>query len=179
MKQIDRASRQSPRWRYHVQGGWHTSLWMAVWALGTLLSAGPAQASIFQGETLDAVADGIAWGVLVIAPIIGIAVFWIIHILPEKIAEKRRHPQAKAIQTLCLLSLFFGGMLWPIAWLWAYSKPVLHKMAYGTDVHDHEEEGELEKEPPTGGTSDAERMRMKVVDRQGTDPTGHPTRERV
>jgi hypothetical protein len=179
MKQIDRASRQSPRGRYHVQGGWHTSLWMAGWTLATLLSAGPAQASIFQGETLDAVADGIAWGVLVIAPIIGIAVFWIIHILPEKIAEKRRHPQAKAIQTLCLLSLFFGGMLWPIAWLWAYSKPVLHKMAYGTDVHDHEEEGELEKEPPTGGTSDAERMRMKVVDRQGTDATGHPTRERV
>jgi hypothetical protein len=24
-------------------------------------------------------------------------------------------------------------MLWPIAWLWAYSKPVLYKMAYGTD----------------------------------------------
>ena len=23
--------------------------------------------------------------------------------------------------------------MWPIAWIWAYSKPVLHKMAYGTD----------------------------------------------
>jgi hypothetical protein len=32
-----------------------------------------------------------------------------------------------------LLSLFFGGMLWPLAWLWAYSKPVLYKMAYGVD----------------------------------------------
>jgi hypothetical protein len=61
-----------------------------------------------------------------------IAVFWIVHILPEKIAEKRKHPQAKAIQTLCLLSLVFGGLLWPIAWLWAYSKPVLYKLA-GTD----------------------------------------------
>ncbi|HZD47465.1 MAG TPA: DUF3302 domain-containing protein, partial [Silvibacterium sp.] len=47
---------------------------------------------------------------------------------------KKRHPQAKAIQCICLLSLVFGGMLWPIAWLWAYTKPVLHKMAYGTDV---------------------------------------------
>ena len=90
------------------RGGWHTSLWMAVWALGTLLSAGPAQASIFQGETLDAVADGIARGVLVIAPIIGIAAFWIIHILRVK-TEKRKHPQAKAIQTLCLLSLFLAA----------------------------------------------------------------------
>jgi CBS domain containing-hemolysin-like protein len=93
-----------------------------------------AQASIFQGETLDKVADVAAWVVLVIAPTIAIGVFWIVHILPEKIAEKRHHPQAKAIQTLCLLSLFFGGMLWPLAWLWAYSKPVLYKMAYGTDT---------------------------------------------
>ena len=54
-------------------------------------------------------------------------------VLPEKIAEKRHHPQAPAIKTLCLLSLFFGGLLWPLAWLWAYSKPVLYKMAYGVD----------------------------------------------
>ncbi|HXS92765.1 MAG TPA: DUF3302 domain-containing protein, partial [Steroidobacteraceae bacterium] len=45
----------------------------------------------------------------------------------------RHHPQAPAIKTLCLLSLFFGGLLWPLAWLWAYSQPVLYKMAYGVD----------------------------------------------
>ena len=73
---------------------------------------------------------------LVIAPVVAITVFWLVHILPEKIAEKRHHPQAQAIQTLCLLSLFFGGLLWPLAWLWAYSKPVLYKMAYGTDKVD-------------------------------------------
>jgi CBS domain containing-hemolysin-like protein len=95
-----------------------------------------AHASFLHGETLDAVADWIAIAVLVIAPIVGITVFWLVHILPEKIAEKKHHPQAKAIQTLCLLSLFFGGLLWPLAWLWAYTKPVLHKMAYGTDMHD-------------------------------------------
>ncbi len=71
-------------------------------------------------------------------PIAGIVAFWLVHILPEKIAEKRHHPQAEAIQVLCLLSLFFGGLLWPLAWLWAYSKPVLYKMAYGTDVVEHE-----------------------------------------
>ena len=81
-------------------------------------------------------ADYISWVVLVLVPVVGIAVFWLVHILPEKVAEQKRHPQAKAIQVLCLLSLFFGGLLWPIAWLWAYSKPVLYKMAYGTDVDD-------------------------------------------
>jgi CBS domain containing-hemolysin-like protein len=100
-----------------------------------------AHASLFQGETLDKVANGAAWVVLVVAPLAGIAIFLLIHILPEKIAEKKHHPQAKAIQCLCLLSLAFGGMLWPLAWLWAYTRPVLHKMAYGTDrVPPHGEE---------------------------------------
>jgi hypothetical protein len=93
-----------------------------------------AHASIFHGETLDSIANGISWVVLVVAPIIGIAAFWLVHILPEKIAHKKKHPQTRAIQCLCLLSLCFGGLLWPLAWLWAYTKPVLHKMAYGTDV---------------------------------------------
>jgi hypothetical protein len=72
---------------------------------------------------------------------VGISAFWLVHILPEKVAEKREHPQAKAIQCLCLLSLAFGGLLWPLAWLWAYSKPVMYKLAYGTDrvPHGHDE----------------------------------------
>jgi uncharacterized protein DUF3302 len=103
-------------------------------ALVSLALPSRAHASIFHGETLDSIANGISWVVLIIGPIIGIAVFWMVHILPEKIAEKKRHPQAKAIQCVCLLSLCFGGLLWPLAWLWTYTKPVLHKMAYGTDV---------------------------------------------
>ena len=52
---------------------------------------------------------------------------------PEKIAEKKGHPQLDAIKMLCLLSLVFGGILWPLAWIWAVTKPVMHKLAYGTD----------------------------------------------
>jgi len=123
-----------------------------IWliAVGLLALPSNAHASMFHGETLDSIANGIAWVVLVIAPIIGIAAFWLVHILPEKIAEKKKHPQTHAIQCLCLLSLAFGGLLWPIAWLWAYTKPVLHKMAYGTDVDEslghHGEEVKEEEE---------------------------------
>jgi Protein of unknown function (DUF3302) len=88
-------------------------------------------------EFVDTLADYIAIFVLVFVPALLIYLFWMVHILPEKIAERRGHPQADAIKTLCLLSLVFGGLLWPIAWLWAYSKPVLYKMAYGTDRVDH------------------------------------------
>jgi hypothetical protein len=93
-------------------------------------------ASEQAGSFVDAAADVLAIVIIVVVPIAGIVLFWLVHILPEKIAEQRHHPQKDAIKTLCLLSLVFGGMLWPLAWLWAYSKPVFHKLAYGRDKHD-------------------------------------------
>ena len=98
--------------------------------------ATPASASFLSGETLDTAATALAWFVVCVVPIAVIVLFWMVHVLPEKIAEKRHHPQKDAIHTLCLLSLVFGGLLWPIAWLWAYTKPVAHRLAYGTDKHD-------------------------------------------
>ena len=128
--------------------------------LGALLLPQSAHASMFHGETLDSIADVIAWFAFIIVPPVLIGVFLLVHILPEKVAEKRRHPQLGAIKCLCLLSLCFGGLLWPIAWLWAYSKPVLHKMAYGTDVDDSHEK-------PGGGkpaTTELEQLRARVAE---------------
>lgn len=103
----------------------------------TLLAlATPAHASFLQGEALDTMADIVSWVVLIVVPLFGIALFWIVHVMPEKIAEKNHHPQKSAIHTLCLLSLVFGGMLWPLAWLWAFVRPVAYKAAYGTDKHE-------------------------------------------
>ena len=117
-------------------------------ALAAALLPSLAQASLLSGEALDTAADVISWVALIIVPVAVITVFWLVHILPEKIAEKKNHPQAKAIQVMCLLSLVFGGMLWPIAWLWAYSKPVFHKMAYGTDGTDIAAEPQASDAPP-------------------------------
>lgn len=115
-----------------------------AFALGTPA----AHASFLSGDALDTMADWVAIVVLVVVPIGVIVVFWMIHVLPEKVAEKRHHPQKDAINTLCLLSLLFGGLLWPIAWIWAYSKPVAYRAAYGTDKHDDyfAEMGERAKE---------------------------------
>jgi hypothetical protein len=124
-----------------------------------------ARASLFHGETLDSIANGISWVVLIIGPIIGIAVFWMVHILPEKIAERKKHPQAKAIQCVCLLSLCFGGLLWPFAWLWAYTKPVLHKMAYGTDVDESHDFGEKHVDEVT--ENENEKLRARIAELEG------------
>ena len=105
-------------------------------------------AMFLSDELVDTLAGYLAIFVLVFVPALLIYLFWMVHILPEKIAERRHHPQADAIKTLCLLSLVFGGLLWPIAWLWAYSKPVFHKMAYGTDTSQPAPGGQVPPPPP-------------------------------
>ena len=146
----------------------------AIACCALCLLPAPAHAALFKGETLDAVANVMAWVVLFVAPTVAIAVFWLVHILPEKIAEKRHHPQAKAIQTLCLLSLFFGGLLWPLAWLWAYSKPVFYRMAYGTDRVAHGEESPQPLNPEEA--AELERLRRRVADLEARSARPTPAR---
>ena len=106
-------------------------------AAAWLLACTSARASFLSGEALDTFADILALVVLFVVPVVVIVLFWIVHVLPEKIAHKRHHPQVEGITTLCLLSLVFGGLLWPLAWLWAYTKPIGYRVAYGTDKHDN------------------------------------------
>lgn len=146
-----------------------------IWTIITagLMLGGPAHAALFKGEALDKVAEVVSWVAIIIVPITLIIVFWLLHILPEKIAEEKKHPQAKAIQTLCLLSLFFGGLLWPIAWIWAYTKPVIYKMAYGTDTLEHESRGHdtasphiSPAEPATAGELEILRSKVAALEAQ-------------
>ena len=90
---------------------------------------------------------------------------------------------------LCLLSLVFGGMLWPFAWLWAYSKPVLHKLAYGRDKHD-DYFLELERQSQTDAAASSDtaalraelenlRLEMRVLASRGTStPELQPLQQR-
>jgi hypothetical protein len=112
-----------------------TNMRLIVSAIVLTMLSPAVHASFLHGDTLDSVANGLALFIIFVLPIGGIYLFWMIHILPEKVAEKRHHPQKDAIKTLCLLSLLFGGLLWPFAWLWAYTKPVGYRMAYGTEKH--------------------------------------------
>lgn len=98
-----------------------------------------AMSVLYSGQALansaleDKIADVVVWVVVIMVPIVGVTVFWILHIWPEKVAEKKHHPQTAAIQALCLLSLVFGGLLWPLAMLWAYMKPMEFRLARDED----------------------------------------------
>lgn len=94
-----------------------------------------AHASFLPPDLIDGVANVISWVVLIVIPVGAIALFWFVHIWPDTVAKKRQHPQRDAIHALCVLSLFFGGLLWPFAYLWAYTKPTMYKLAYGTDKY--------------------------------------------
>lgn len=116
------------------QGARRVAPLASILALSLLPSA--ASASFLSGDALDTAATYIAWFVVSVMPIALIVLFWKLHVLPEKIAEKRHHPQKDAIHVLCLLSLFVGGLLWPLAWLWAYTRPTGYYAAYGTSKHE-------------------------------------------
>ena len=146
--------------------------------------ASPAHASFLSGDALDAAANVIAWVVLAIVPVIVIVLFWMVHVLPEKIAHRNHHPQRKAIQTLCLLSLVFGGLLWPLAWLWAYTKPIGYKVAYGTEKHEDyyiesAEQLESGQEVPTERLLELRDELDAIRSRGGLSPVLQRLRDRV
>jgi CBS domain containing-hemolysin-like protein len=103
--------------------------------LAILLAPSLANASFLPPDLIDGFANIISWVVLIVLPVAFIAGFWYVHILPDTIAKRREHPQRDAIHALCLLSLFVGGLLWPFAYLWAYTRPTMYKLAYGTDKY--------------------------------------------
>jgi uncharacterized protein DUF3302 len=117
----------------------------ALVAMSALYS-GQAFAS---GHLEDKIADVVVWLVVIMVPIVGISVFWFLHIWPERVAEQKHHPQAAAIQALCLMSLVFGGLLWPLAMLWAYMKPMEFRLARDDD-DGHPVQPETVKRTPAG-----------------------------
>lgn len=112
------------------------SLWMPLLA----------QASFMPAHLIDGFANIISWIVLIVLPIGFITLFWFVHIWPDTVAKRRQHPQRDAIHALCVLSLFFGGLLWPFAYLWAYTRPTMYKLAYGTDRYSPVEEDQVNEE---------------------------------
>jgi hypothetical protein len=106
-----------------------------------------------------------------VVPLLAIGAFLFVHVLPEKIAEKRQHPHKDSIKVLCILSLFFGGLLWPFAWLWAYTKPIGYRAIYGSEKHDDYflelgEEALAGKLPP----EDVEHLRIELAAMQAKGP---------
>ena len=62
---------------------------------------------------------------VVLAVILAAAVVIVVTLgsLPGQIAQKRGHPQAAAINVASWLGVATLGLLWPLALVWAFTKP--------------------------------------------------------
>jgi len=62
---------------------------------------------------------------IVLAVLLAVAMFCFMKLgeLPGKIASRRSHPQADAITICGWLGVLTLGLLWPIAIIWAYTRP--------------------------------------------------------
>jgi membrane protease YdiL (CAAX protease family) len=67
------------------------------------------------------------FALIVLLVLIGVVIAaWImLAMMPGQIARKRGHPQAEAINVMGWWGAITMGILAPIAWVWAYTKPVL------------------------------------------------------
>ncbi len=58
--------------------------------------------------------------VLVVAVSSTVLVFIILGIAPGYVARRRGHPWAQAVSVAGWVTLIFGFVLWPVAFIWAY-----------------------------------------------------------
>ena len=75
-----------------------------------------------MAESID-IFDIIAFGVFGILLVAAVVIVVSLGSLPGKIAYKRGHPQAAAITVAGWLGVATGGLVWPIALIWAFLKP--------------------------------------------------------
>jgi len=72
--------------------------------------------------------DAFALVVLAVLLVAAIVVFAVLGSLPGRVAHRRKHPQADAVAVGGWLGVLFGGVLWPVMMIWAYTA--------GTKRHD-------------------------------------------
>lgn len=58
--------------------------------------------------------------VFIVAIASAVAVFVIMGMAPGYVARRRGHPWAQAVSVAGWVTLIFGLVLWPIAFIWAY-----------------------------------------------------------
>lgn len=108
--------------------------------------------SAMAAGIVDSLAEIVSWIAIIIIPIVLAIIYWQIHYLPSKIAEKRQHPQQEAIHAMCMVSRFSGGLFWPIAFVWAHTRPTvvpLSKDQVSAIAQSHKKSGFQDSKDPS------------------------------
>jgi hypothetical protein len=80
--------------------------------------------------------DAFAFVVFAVLIFVGVIIVVNLGKLPGQLAHKWNHPQAGAINAMSWIGIATGGLLWPVAFIWAFTKPVGAKSARN-DLQSH------------------------------------------
>lgn len=67
--------------------------------------------------------DAFAFVVFAVLIFVGVVIVVSLGKLPGQLAQKWGHPQAAAITAMGWIGIATGGLLWPIAFVWAFTNP--------------------------------------------------------
>ena len=82
------------------------------------------------------VLDGFAFVVFAVLIFVGVVIVVNLGKLPGQLAHKWNHPQASAINAMSWIGIATGGLLWPVAFVWAFTTPLGMKPAK-SDLQPH------------------------------------------
>ena len=67
--------------------------------------------------------DAFAFAVFAVLIFVGVIIVVNLGKLPGQLAHKWNHPQASAINAMSWIGIATGGLLWPVAFIWAFTRP--------------------------------------------------------
>jgi hypothetical protein len=67
--------------------------------------------------------DAFAFVVFAVLIFVGVIIVVTLGKLPGQLAHKWNHPQAGAINAMSWIGIATGGLLWPVAFIWAFTTP--------------------------------------------------------
>ena len=65
--------------------------------------------------------DAFAFVVFAVLIFVGVIIVVSLGKLPGQLARKWNHPQASAINAMSWVGIATGGLLWPVAFIWAFT----------------------------------------------------------
>src|SRR6266480_7632198 len=79
--------------------------------------------------------DAFAFVVFAVLIFVGVLIVVNLGKLPGQLAHKWNHPQAGAINAMSWVGIATGGLLWPVAFIWAFTTPFGAKFPVKDERH--------------------------------------------
>ncbi len=91
--------------------------------LGKFIEGLPESLESDEMDSSFGALDAFAFVVFAVLIFVGVVIAVTLGKLPGQLAHKWNHPQASAINAMSWIGIATGGLLWPVAFIWAFTTP--------------------------------------------------------